>query len=61
MVELPKERPRLRAVDPHYCKHTKLIPIWRYKRFPDKRFCKCLVCGRELVVKVKPEKTEREC
>jgi len=49
MVELPKERTRLRAVDPHYCKHPKLIPIWKYKRFPDKTFCKCLICGREMV------------
>jgi hypothetical protein len=49
MVELPKERTRLRAVDPHYCKHPKLIPIWKYKRFPDKTFCKCLVCGREMI------------
>ena len=50
MVELPKERTRLRAVDPHYCKHPKLIPIWKYKRSPDKTFCKCLVYGREMVV-----------
>jgi hypothetical protein len=28
-----KGRARLRAVDPHYCKHPKLIPIWKYKRF----------------------------
>jgi hypothetical protein len=55
MAELAKERPRLRAIDPHYCKHPKLIPIWKYKRFPDKRFCKCLVCGRELVVKAKSD------
>jgi len=50
MVELPKERTRLRAVDPHYCKHPKLIPIWKYKRFPDKTLCKCLVCAREMVM-----------
>jgi hypothetical protein len=49
MAQLPKERTRLRAVDPHYCKHPKLIPIWKYKRFPGKVFCKCLVCGREMV------------
>jgi hypothetical protein len=48
MAELPKERTRLRAVDPHYCKHPKLIPIWKYKRFPGKTFCKCLVCGCEM-------------
>jgi hypothetical protein len=51
MAELPKERARLRAVDPHYCKHPKLIPIWMYKRFPDRRFSKCLVCGREMITK----------
>jgi hypothetical protein len=50
MAQLPKERTRLRAVDPHYCRHPKLIQIWRYKRFPDKTFCKCLVCGREMVM-----------
>jgi hypothetical protein len=44
MLELPKERTRLRAVDPHNCWHPKLIPIWKYKRFPSKVFCKCLVC-----------------
>ena len=49
MVELPRERTRLSAVDPHYCKHPKLIPIWKYKRFPDKTLCKSLVCGREMV------------
>jgi hypothetical protein len=49
MVELPKERRRLRSVDPHYCEHPKLVPIWKYKRFPDKVFCKCLICGREMV------------
>jgi hypothetical protein len=49
MAHLPKERTRLRAVDPHYCKHPKLIPIWKYKRFLDKVFCKCLICGREMV------------
>jgi hypothetical protein len=49
MAQLPKERTRLRAVDPHYCKHPKLIPIWKYKRFPGKIFCKCLVCGREMI------------
>jgi len=49
MAQLPKGRARLRAVDPHYCKHPKLIPIWKYKRFPGKTFCKCLVCGREMV------------
>jgi hypothetical protein len=49
MAQLPKGRARLRVVDPHYCKHPKLIPIWKYKRFPDKIFCKCLVCGREMV------------
>ena len=50
MAQLPKERTCLRAVDPHYCKHPKLIPIWKYKRFPDKTLCKCLVCGREMVI-----------
>ena len=50
MVGLSKERTRLRAVDPHYCKHPKLIPIWKYKRFPDKTLCKCLVCGSEMVM-----------
>jgi hypothetical protein len=49
MAHLPKGRTRLRAVDPHYCKHPKLIPIWKYKRFLEKVFCKCLVCGREIV------------
>jgi hypothetical protein len=49
MAQLLKERTRLRAVDPHYCKHPKLIPIWKYKHFPGKTFCKCLVCGREMV------------
>jgi hypothetical protein len=50
MAQLPKERTRLRAVDPHYCRHPKLIPIWKYKRFPDKTLCKCLVCGREMIM-----------
>jgi len=50
MAQLPKERTRLRAVDPHCCKHPKLIPIWKDKRFPGKTFCKCLVCGREMTV-----------
>jgi hypothetical protein len=31
MAQLPKERTRLRGVDPHYCKHPKLISIWKYK------------------------------
>jgi hypothetical protein len=50
MAELPNERIRLRAVDPHYCKHPKLIRIWKYRRFPSKTFCKCLVCGREMTI-----------
>jgi hypothetical protein len=48
MAELPKERTRLRAVDPHHCKHLKLIPIWKYKRFPEKTFFEpsfWCVCG----------------
>jgi hypothetical protein len=49
MAHLRKGRARLRAVDPHYCKRPKLIPVWKYKRFPDKTFCKCLICGREMV------------
>jgi len=50
MAQLPEERTRLRAVDPHYCKHPKLIPIWKCKRFPDRTLCKCLVCGYEMVI-----------
>jgi hypothetical protein len=50
MAQLPEERTRLRAVDPHYCKHPKLIPIWKYKRFPGKVFCICLICGRDMVM-----------
>jgi hypothetical protein len=49
MPQLPKERRRPRAVNPHYCNHPKLISIWKYKRFPDKAFSKCLVCGGEMV------------
>jgi hypothetical protein len=50
MAQLPKERTRLRAVDSYYCKHPKLVPIWKYKRFPGRVFCKCLVCGREMTL-----------
>ena len=50
MAHLPKKRTRLRAVGPHCCEYPKLIPIWKYKRFPDKTFCKCLICDREMVV-----------
>jgi hypothetical protein len=46
---LPLERTRLRAVDPHHCTHPKLIPMWKYRRFPGKLLCKCLLCGREMV------------
>jgi hypothetical protein len=49
MAEFPREQARHRAVDPHICEHSKLIAIWKYKRFPDKTLCKCLVCGREMV------------
>jgi hypothetical protein len=49
MAQLPKERTRLRPVDPHYCKNPKLIPIWKYKRFPGKVF-ECLICGRDMVM-----------
>jgi len=50
MAQLPKARTRLRSVDPHRCKHPKLIPIWKYKRFSSKVFCKYLICGRKMVV-----------
>ena len=52
LAELPKERTRLRAVDPYRCKHPKLIPIWKYRRFPGKTYCTCLICGREMVVAI---------
>jgi hypothetical protein len=38
MAQLPMGRARLRAIDPYYCQHPKLIPIWKYKRFPEKVF-----------------------
>jgi hypothetical protein len=48
MAQLGKGRARLRAVDPPYCKHPKLIPIWKYKRFPTRHSANAS-CGREMV------------
>jgi len=44
---LPKERPLLRGVDPHQCKHPKLVPLLEYRGFSQILY-RCMVCGRTM-------------
>ena len=47
MVELPKERPRLRWVDPYKCSHPKVVALWRF-RGRNEVIYRCMVCGRTM-------------
>jgi len=44
---LPRERPRLRGVDPYRCKHPKLVPLLEYRGF-NQTLYRCMVCGRTM-------------
>ena len=44
---LPRERPRLRGVDPYRCKHPKLVALSKH-RGSNQILYRCMVCGLHL-------------
>ena len=46
-MSLPKERPRLRPVDPYRCKHPKLVALFKFKGFNEILY-RCIVYGQQL-------------